>query len=222
VFAGLQQFPGLNFAIPYTWVDKALPGLYRGGQAIHSWLGMAVAEIDKGLEVVYAVPGEPAALAGIRTGDVLEAVDGTHYAKLADAQEAILRHTPPTLVQVTIRRGESRIQALVCLSKRPDDPIQLALKRDARDNVLYPLFGLQLESTGSFFWRDNYIVKRVTKGSVADESGISVDDPLAIQDWRVDTDKGFAILQVVIKKKRAGFLESAIQIAAYLATENFL
>jgi len=62
----------------------------------------------------------------------------------------------------------------------------------------------------------------VTKGSVADESGISVDDPLAIQDWRVDTDKGYALLQVVIKKKRAGFLESAIQIASYLDTENFL
>jgi serine protease Do len=221
-FAGLQQFAGLNFAIPYTWVEKALPALYRGGQAVHSWLGMAVAETDKGLEVVYTVPSEPAALAGLTAGDVLEAVDGVSYTKLQDAQEAILRHTPPSLVHVTIRRGEARIQALVCLTQRPDDPIQVALKRDARDKVLYPLFGMQLEKTGSFFWRDNYVVRRVTKGSVADESGISVDDPLAIQDWRVDTDKGYAILQVVIKKKRAGFIESAIQIATYLETENFL
>jgi hypothetical protein len=38
----------------------------------------------------------------------------------------------------------------------------------------------------------------------------------------VDTDKGYALLQVVIKKKRAGFIESAIQIASYLETENFL
>jgi len=222
VFAGLQQFAGLNFAIPYTWVEKALPALYRGGQAIHSWLGVAVAEIDKGLEVVYTVPREPGALAGLRTGDVIEAVDGVSYTKLKDAQEAILRHTPPSLVHVTIRRGESRFQALVCLTQRPDDPIQVALKRDERDKILYPLFGMQLEKTGSFFWRDNYVVKRVTKGSVADESGISVDDPLSIQDWRVDVDKGYAILQVVIKKKRAGFIESAIQIASYLETENFL
>ena len=221
-FAGLQQFSGLNFAIPYKWVEKALPALYRGGQAIHSWLGMAAAETDKGLEVVYTVPDEPAALAGLQTGDILEAVDGVSYTKMQDAQEAILRHTPPSLVHVTVRRGESRIQALVCLTQRPDDPIEVALKRDARDNVLYPLFGMQLEKTGSFFWRDNYIVKRVTKGSVADESGISVDDPLSIQDWRVDTDKGYALLQVVIKKKRAGFIESAIQIASYLDTENFM
>jgi C-terminal processing protease CtpA/Prc len=221
-FAGLQQFAGLNFAIPYTWVEKALPALYRGGQAIHSWLGMAVAETDKGLEVVYTVPNEPAALAGLRTGDFLEAVDGVSYTKLQDAQEAVLRHTPPSLVHVTIRRGESKIQALVCLTQRPDDPIEVALKRDERDKVLYPLFGMQIEKTGSFFWRDNYVVRRVTKGSVADESGISVDDPLSIQDWRVDTDKGYALLQVVIKKKRAGFIESAIQIASYLETDNFL
>jgi serine protease Do len=221
-FAGLQQFSGLNFAIPYRWVEKALPALYRGGQAIHSWLGMAAAETDKGLEVIYTVPDEPAALAGLQTGDILEAVDGVSYTKMQDAQEAVLRHTPPSLVHVTVRRGASRIQALVCLTRRPDDPIQVALKRDARDDVLYPLFGMQLQKTGSFFWRDDYVVKRVTKGSVADESGISVDDPLSIQDWRVDTDKGYALLQVVIKKKTAGFIESAIQIASYLETENFM
>ena len=65
VFAGLQQFAGLNFAVPYAWVEKALPALYRGGQAIHPWLGMALAETDKGLEVIYCVPDEPAARAGI-------------------------------------------------------------------------------------------------------------------------------------------------------------
>ena len=43
-----------------------------------------------------------------------------------------------------------------------------------------------------------------------------------IQDWQVDTEKGYALLQVVIKKKRAGFIESAIQIASYLETDNFI
>ena len=121
-----------------------------------------------------------------------------------------------------MRRGDTRFNAVLCLSQRPDDPIEVALNRDSRDNVLYPLFGMQLESVGSFFWRGSYVVRRVTKGSVADASGISVDDPLLIQDWQVDTDKGYAVLQVVIKKKRAGFIESAIQIATYLETDNFI
>jgi hypothetical protein len=81
---------------------------------------------------------------------------------------------------------------------------------------------MKLENVGSFLWKGDYIVRRVTQGSIADESGISPDDPLTILDWQVDTDKGYALLQVVIKKKRAGFLESAIQIAAYLETDNFI
>jgi len=68
VFAGMQQFPGLNFAVPYNWVEKALPALFKGGAAVHPWLGMAVAETEKGLEVIYTVPDEPAAQAGIAAG----------------------------------------------------------------------------------------------------------------------------------------------------------
>jgi serine protease Do len=222
VFAGIQQYEGLNFAIPYTWVEKALPSLYKGGAAVHSWLGMAVAETVQGLEVTYTLPDEPAANADIRAGDIIDSVNGVPYAKLSDIQAAILDHSVSTLVTVGIRRGDAHITALVCLGQRPDQPIEVALKRDARDNVVYPLFGMQLKSVGSFFWKSDYLVTRVTKGSIADESGISENDPLTIQDWQVDTDKGYAALQIVIKKKKAGFLESAIQIAAYLETDNFI
>ena len=222
VFAGMQQFPGLNFAVPFNWVEKALPALFKGGPAIHPWLGMAVAETEKGLEVIYTVPGEPAAQAGITSGDVIESLNGRQFKKLGDIQEEVLRHSPPSLISMTVRRGTTSLNVLLCLSSRPDQPIEVALKRDSRDNVLYPLFGLKVENVGSFLWKGDYIVRRVTQGSIADESGISPDDPLTIQDWQVDTDKGYALLQVIIKKKRAGFLESAIQIAAYLETDNFI
>jgi serine protease Do len=222
VFAGMQQFSGLNFAVPFSWVQKSLPQLFKGGQAVHPWLGMAVAETDKGLEVIYSVPDEPATRAGIRIGDIIESVNGAPYTKLADIQSAVLDHAAQTLVTVGLRRGDVRSTALVCLSQRPDQPIEVALKRDTRDNVVYPLFGMQLENVGTFLWKGDYIVKRVTRGSIADESGISKDDPLTVQDWLVDQDKGYAVIQVVIKKKRAGFVESAIQIAAYLETDNFI
>jgi serine protease Do len=222
VFAGMQQFEGLNFAVPYGWVEKALPALYRGGQAVHPWLGMAVAETEQGLEVIYTVPDEPAALAGIVAGDYLESVDGKPYKKLTNVQEAVLEHSPPSLVKVGVRHAGVSRDVLVCLSSRPDEPIEEALKRDTRDNVVYPLFGMKLENIGTFLWKGDYIVRKVIQGSIADESGISENDPLTIQDWQVDTDKGYAMLQVVVKKKKAGFIESAVQIATYLETDNFI
>ena len=222
VFAGLEQFQGLNFAIPYAWVEKALPLLFKGGEAVHPWLGLALSETDKGLEVVYVLPGEPAANAGIRTGDIIESLDGTRFTDLGSIQEAVLRHTAPCLVRLSYRRGEATVDALLCLSARPQSPVETALKRDIRDNVLYPLFGMELKKVGSFLWKDDYVVQRVTQGSVADESGLSENDPLTIQDWKVDDEKGYATLQIVIKKRKAGFIESAIQIASYLDTDNFI
>jgi S1-C subfamily serine protease len=222
VFAGLQQFEGLNFAVPYAWVERALPGLFKGGGAAHPWLGLAIAESDAGLQALYALPDEPAALSGIRAGDIIESIDGQAYTKLADMQEAVLRHSAPSLVTLAVRRGDARFTAVLCTAPRPDHPIELALKRDTRDTVLYPLFGIRLENVGTFLWKGNYVVRGVTRGSVADEAGISVDDPLTIQDWRVDLEKGYALLQIVVQKKRAGFIQSAVQIAAYLDTDNFI
>jgi S1-C subfamily serine protease len=222
VFAGIEQFEGVNFAIPWYWVERALPLLYAGGEAVHAWLGMALSETDAGLEVLYAMPGEPAAKAGIEVGDVLESIDGRRVATLRDAQDTLLALAPSTLVRLAVRRGGTTRDVLACLAPRPTEPVKTALERDSKDPVLYPLFGMLLERTGGMLGRSSYLVRRIVRGSVADEAGLSVDDPLVVQDWKVDDEKGYAAIQVVVRKKKAGFIESAIQIAAWLTTDNFL
>ena len=222
VFAGIEQFEGVNFAIPWYWVERALPLLFGGGEAVHSWLGMALSETAAGLEVLYAMPGGPAAKAGIAVGDVLAAVDGRSVASLRDAQDALLSLAPSTLVKLAVRRGQATRGVLACLEPRPAEPVETALERDAKEPVLYPLFGMLLERTGSLLGRSSYLVRRIVRGSVADEAGLSVDDPLVVQDWVVDEEKGYATIQIVVKKKKAGFIESVIQVSAWLATDNFL
>jgi serine protease Do len=222
VFAGIEQFEGVNFAIPWHWVERALPLLYAGGEAVHPWLGMALAETEDGLEVLYAMPGAPAALAGIAVGDLLAAVDGRPVDTLRDAQDALLPLTPATLVRLRVRRGSEERDIIASLAPRPAEPVTAALEADARDPVLYPLFGMLLERTGGFAGRGTYVIRRIARGSVADEAGLSVDDPLGVQGWIVDEDRGIASIQVVVRKKKAGFIESGIQISAWLATDNFL
>jgi serine protease Do len=221
-FAGLEQFEGINFAVPYLWIEKALPLLFRGGKAVHPWLGAALAETDKGLEVLYTLPDSPAARAGLASGDILMTMNGAPYTTLRDAQEAILSFAPPSLVRVGFSRGASVTEAILCLAERPQSPIETALKKDTRDTVLYPLFGMKLERTKGALWRNSFVVKRVTRGSVADEAGLSENDPLTIQDWKVDNEKGYAVLQLYVKKRKSGFIESVVQIASYLETDNFL
>jgi serine protease Do len=222
VFAGIEQFEGVNFAIPWYWVERALPLLFGGGEAVHPWLGMALSETGAGLEVLYAMPGGPAAKAGIAVGDILAAVDGRNVASLRDAQDALLSLAPSTLVKLAVRREQATRSVLACLEPRPAEPVQTALEQDAKEPVLYPLFGMLLERTGSLLGRSSYLVRRIVRGSVADEAGLSVDDPLVVQDWAVDDEKGYATIQIVVKKKKAGFIESVIQVSAWLTTDNFL
>lgn len=222
VFAGIEQFEGVNFAIPWHWVERALPLLYAGGQTVHPWLGMALAETDEGLEVLYAMPGEPAARAGIEVGDVLVSLDGRGVATIRDAQDALLALAPSTLTRLAVRRGGAQLDVLACLAPRPAEPVPTALERDAREPVIYPLFGMLLERAGGVLGKRSYLVRRIVRGSAADEAGLSVDDPLVVQGWSVDEEKGIASIQVVVRKKKAGFIESVLQISAWLETDNFL
>ncbi|MBN1834258.1 MAG: trypsin-like peptidase domain-containing protein [Spirochaetales bacterium] len=222
VFAGIEQFEGINFAIPYDWVLKALPQLYREGEASHPWLGMALHESGGGLEVVYTVPGEPAARAGIAAGDRILSFNGRSFDKIGDLQAELLNLDHPTLVNLSWQRGEETIAGVLATGERPFSPIEVSLERDRRENVIYPLFGMQIEEVGRMLWRKNYVVRNVLPGSIADETGLSRDDPLSIQGWKLDEENRFAVMQIYVKKKKSGFLESAVQMAAYLETENFI
>jgi len=222
VFAGIEQFEGVNFAIPYNWVEKALPRLYRGDEAGHPWLGIAMQEGDKGLEVIYTVPGSPADRAGIKEGDILVSLNGTSYTAIGDIQSALLDLDYPVLVNLEWQRDGQSFSGALSLAERPYSPIEESLAKDLRDNVLLPLFGIKIEKTSRFLWRTNYAVRRVLPGSIADETGLSKDDPLSIQGWELDEENRFALLRIYVKKRKSGFLESAVQLAAYLETDIFI
>lgn len=222
VFAGIEQFEGVNFAIPFDWVEKALPRLYRGDEAGHPWLGIAMQEGVKGLEVIYAVPGSPADRAGLKEGDILVSLNGTSYTAIGDIQSALLDMDYPVLVTLEWQRGGQSFSGALSLAERPFSPIEESLAKDLRDNVLLPLFGMKIEKTSRFLWRTDYTVRRVLPGSIADETGLSKDDPLSIQGWELDNENRYVLLRIFVKKRKSGFLESAIQLAAYLETDIFI
>ena len=222
VFAGIEQFEGVNFAIPFDWVEKVLPRLYRGDEAGHPWLGTAMQKGDKGLEVIYAVPGSPADRAGLKEGDILVSLNGTSYTAIGDIQSALLDLDYPVLVTLEWQRGGQSFSGALSLAERPYSPIEESLAKDLRDNVLLPLFGMKIEKTNRFLWRINYVVRRVLPGSIADETGLSNDDPLSIQGWELDQENRFALLRIYVKKRKSGFLESVVQLAAYLETDIFI
>lgn len=222
VFAGMEQYEGINFAIPAQWILPLIPALYNGGRVEHSWLGLAVQETSAGLEVLYKIPGDLLSLNRLGMGDIITSINGVPVKTLRETQEMVLRYTPGTLLRLDyLSSGEARVTYLVT-EDRPESPLLEAVKRDTRENLIVPLFGMALDSAGSYFWRKTYSVKKVFRGTLADETGISENDPLTIVNWVVDDKAKYAALQIYIKKRKAGFIESAIQLAAYLEIDNFI
>ena len=222
VFAGFQSYEGLNFAIPMGWIIKAIPYLYGGGERTYTWLGMALIESEKGLETIYTVPGESADRGGIRAGDIVKSINGRVFGSIQDVQEFFINTPPATLVRVKWQRGETEMSGLFSLRDRPFSPIETALDRDSIQNILVPLFGMQLKEVSNFLWETNYVVERVIPGSIADNTGISESDALNVQAWDVDTETRSVNLQIFVKKRQAGFLESVIRLVAYMESDIYV
>ena len=55
VFAGVPEYEGINFAIPFQWVKKTIPELYRGGEVKRCWIGSGLYEADKNSMKFYYI-----------------------------------------------------------------------------------------------------------------------------------------------------------------------
>jgi hypothetical protein len=81
---------------------------------------------------------------------------------------------------------------------------------------------MRAEDISSLPWRSNYVVTRVYNGGVADETGLSEQDPFILRHFDVMEDRRIALVRIVVKKRKAGFVESGIQLGSYLEVDNFL
>jgi len=80
----------------------------RGGDAGDAFdrSGLFLVQIPAGIKVIGALTGTPAYAAGIRSGDVITAVNGTPVASIGLLElRAQLRTSPGTRIQMTIKNG---------------------------------------------------------------------------------------------------------------------
>lgn len=221
-FAGIPQFENVNFAVPSLWIQHIVPRLFDGDKVAHPWLGASVNERGGELEITYVLPGSPAHETGLEVGDEIESIDGVEVNSLAEAQELLLSLQRDSLLEVEWERdGEGR-SGLVSVDRRPDSPILEAVERDVETAVIAPLFGMTVnELSRGVFGRD-YVVDRVFSGGIADETGLSPQDPFRLHDLVIDEDEGIAVLEISVRQRRAGFITQGIQLANYLQSSDFI
>lgn len=222
VFAGIEQFEGINFAIPGEFLVPLIPSLYKGGRVSHPFLGLAVKEDPKGLRIIYKFPGGSGSRAGLKSNDIITNIMGIDVNKIEDLNKIFLTLEPDMAIKMDWISDGVKINGLIALGHRPDFPLLEALRIDLKMNLIPPVFGMTINSVSETLFGPEYIVTEIFPGTIADKTGLSINDPFTIKKWEVIDDQKLIIMQIRIKKRKAGFLESGVQLGAYLGTSNFI
>jgi S1-C subfamily serine protease len=222
VFAGIPEYPGLNFAVPAERLAAALPAMMRGGKAERPWLGMSLNETSAGAEIIYVAPNTPAARHRIPEGGTIKLLNGREIRApqsllIPALQDAIFQSRPGELVALdTMEPDGSLKRRLVMTAPRPELPLLDAAKIDSRERLAAPLFGMMLSPGQGKSWTSTYLVRKIARGSIADEASISDNDPVYIRGFRIFEKEGFALMEITIKKRSMGYLETTMQLPARL------
>jgi serine protease Do len=146
---------GLAFAIPAETVQAVVDQLRADGKVARGYLGVQVQPVTKdiadglgldkakGALVDHAEAGTPAAKAGLKSGDVIESVNGTPINDAKELSRKIAGIKPGAKVELTYLRGGKSDTATVELGVLPNDTKVASTDRGSSANG-QPRLGLSL------------------------------------------------------------------------------
>ncbi|MGN0728615.1 S1C family serine protease [Treponema sp.] len=224
VFAGVQNFQGLNFAIPVEYLKNELPFLFYGGEREHPWIASygktkrlpgSGAE-NEGVSVFYVLPGGSADRAGISEGSVIVSVNGEPVRSLYDLQLAFMKQPSGVIIKVGVLSAENeKSEKILYLEKRPSSPGYEFYKHDSLENAFYPMFGMKMVRVSPSN-KKKYSIEKIIKGSVADETGFSENDPIELLGIDFSPEKEAAYIKLYAKKRKNGYLDVSLGFSAAL------
>jgi S1-C subfamily serine protease len=135
----IQGAQGLGFAIPINAVQRISQQIIATGSVQHPYLGVQMVTLtpeirrqlevesdgqikiaaDRGVLVVRVMPNSPAAAAGIRAGDVIQAIDNQPVSKTEQVQQIVERSSVGTQLPVQVQRNGKTAGFSVKLASLP-------------------------------------------------------------------------------------------------------
>ncbi|MFN4264119.1 MAG: S1C family serine protease [Aquabacterium sp.] len=127
---------GIGFAIPVSVARQVMESLIKEGQVTRGWIGVEprdltpeIAEtfnlpIKEGVLITGVLHNGPAALGGIRPGDVVVQVAATKVANTAQLLNAVAALPPGQAAAIRIQRGNDPLTLQIVVAKRPRAPAQ--------------------------------------------------------------------------------------------------
>jgi serine protease Do len=148
---------GVGLAVPASTVEFVANALEHGGVVPRSYLGVSVQPVTptmaeriglksaSGVIVLEAMPGTPAAEAGLRSGDVITKVNGKAIEDAGDFARRIDSFKPGDKVELTFVRDDAEKTLEATLSEHKTSTVATKAKNtDTTQNEAAPPIGLAL------------------------------------------------------------------------------
>jgi serine protease Do len=145
---------GIGFAIPANLARRVVEGV-EGGQGVRlAWIGATGQPVTSdiaaslglpkpgGVLIKDIYPGGPLANAGIKSGDVIRAVDGAEVDDMQSLNYRIATHRPGAMVKVHVESGKAARDVGATLALPPENPPRETQTMAGRN----PLGGAKVEN----------------------------------------------------------------------------
>ena len=122
---------GIGFAIPASVAKKTMEQIIQTGSVTRGWIGAGVQELTpelaesfklgntKGVLITEVIRNSPAAKAGIKTGDILIAIDGNPISDWSSMLDTVANLPPEKIASIKLMREGTAISVQVKIGKRP-------------------------------------------------------------------------------------------------------
>ncbi len=120
---------GIGFAIPINMAKGLIPQLIREGKVTRAWVGVGIQEVtpelaksfglsdEKGALVSNIFPKSPAEKAGLKSGDIIRAVNGKPIVEAHELPTLVAREPVGKVIPLTVLRDGKEIQIQVTLGE---------------------------------------------------------------------------------------------------------
>ncbi|MBX9758640.1 MAG: Do family serine endopeptidase [Beijerinckiaceae bacterium] len=178
---------GIGFAIPSEVARGVIDSLRQNGSVARGWIGVQIQPVTReiadslgvkttdGALVADLQAGSPAGAAGIRSGDIIVAVEGQRVETPRELARKIAAFGPEKRVQITYLRGGSERKTEVRLGNLPNEQQQRADRAPTQsERNAFSGLGLTLAPGGAN--GEGVVVAEVEPDSVAAQKGLKQGD----------------------------------------------
>ncbi|MEN6318545.1 MAG: Do family serine endopeptidase [Syntrophaceae bacterium] len=185
----VAQAHGIGFAIPINAAKSILDDLKTKGSVTRGWLGVSVQDITediagnlklkngKGALVGHVFKGDPADVAGIKTGDIIIEIAGK---KIQDTHEllrivATLKVGEKTRVRV-VREGKEKMFEVIIGERKGEKEIASKGKTGVHYGMTVQEITPEIAQHLGISEKSGVIITQVQEGSPADDAGLKTQD----------------------------------------------